>query len=184
MTIKEFYKIQLYITAAATFAIWLLLIWEYTHGGVLSHHVLQREDLPAFSNWWGGLLIPLLTWFLLHRIQKRISIDSENIRVSKTIIYAFIAALTFGILLSLFFTWGYSEISFYMVISLFLLAFFFPIYRAECFLGFVLGMTFTFGGVLPLLIISIFSVIGAVLFLIVRPAILFVVARVKNLVRS
>ncbi|MFM2358483.1 MAG: hypothetical protein RLY16_476, partial [Bacteroidota bacterium] len=182
MTIKEFYKIQLYVTAAATVAIWLLLIWEYTHGGVLSHHVLQREDLPAFSNWWGGLLIPLLTWFLLQRIQKRISIDSENIRVSKTIIYTFIAALTFGILLSLFFTWGYIEIPFYMVISLFLLAFFFPIYRAECFLGFVLGMTFTFGGVLPLLIISIFSVIGTLLFHLIRPAILFVITTIKNLV--
>jgi hypothetical protein len=167
-----------------TIAIWSLLIWNYFHGGVPSHHLLQREDLPEFSNWWGGLLIPLLTWFLLYRIQVRISNKSAGFKVSKNILYAFVGALSFGILLSVFFTLGNTEMPFYMVISLFFIAVIFPIYRAECFLGFVLGMTFTFGGVLPVIVISILSLIGAVLFLIVRPGILFVTSKIAFLFSS
>jgi prepilin signal peptidase PulO-like enzyme (type II secretory pathway) len=95
----------------------------------------------------GGILIPLLTWFLLYRIQKRIRNNSTVSKFPVNILYAFIAALSFGLLLSVFFTLGYSEIPFYMIVSLLVLAIFLPIYKAECFLGFVLGMTFTLVGV-------------------------------------
>lgn len=37
-----------------------------------AYQLLAREDLPSFSNWWGGLLVPLLAWFLSYRVQKRI----------------------------------------------------------------------------------------------------------------
>jgi hypothetical protein len=47
------------------------LAWEYTHGGFQSHHILRRKDLPKLQNWWGGIMLPVLTWFLLNRIQKR-----------------------------------------------------------------------------------------------------------------
>ncbi len=33
---------------------------EYFNGGVVSHNLLAREDLPAISNWWGLLTVPLL----------------------------------------------------------------------------------------------------------------------------
>ena len=184
MDVKEFNRTQLYITAIVTIAIWSLLIWDYFHGGVPSHHLLQQEDLPGFSNWWGGILIPLLTWFLLYRIQKRNGANSEGFLFSKNVRYAFIGALFFGILLSVFFTLGNTEMPFYMIIALFFTALFLPIYRAEYFLGFVIGMTFTFGGVLPLIIISIFSLIGAVLFLIVRPGILFIASKIAFLISS
>lgn len=184
MTQKEFFKIRLYFTAIITVAIWSLLIWDHFHGGVPSHHMLQREDLPEFSNWLGGILIPLLTWFLLYRVQKRISSDSTVFKFSVNILYAFIGTLSFGILLSVFFTLGYSEIPFYMIVSLLVLALFLPIYRAECFLGFVIGMIFTFGGVLPIGIISIISSIGAVLYLIVRSGVLFFTARITYLISS
>lgn len=90
-------------------------------------------------------MIPSLTWYLLNRIQKRIFISSKEIRFSKTILYAFIGALLFGILLSVFFTLGNTEMPFYMVIALFFTALFLPIYKAECFPGFVMGMTFIQG---------------------------------------
>ena len=184
MTTKEFFKIRLYLIIIITAAIWLLLIWDHFHGGVPSHHLLQQKDLPKFSNWLGGILIPALTWFLLYRIQRRISNKSTVFNFSVNIIYAFIGALSFGILLSVFFTLNYTEIPFYLIVTLLLLAFFLPIYRAECFLGFVIGMTFTFGGVLPILIISILSLIGALLYLIIRPGILFLISRVTNLIYS
>ena len=84
MSEKVFFKTSLYFTGIVTIAIWSLLAWNHYHGGVPSHHILHREDLPAISNWWGGLLLPLLTWFLLYRIQKRLMRDNvEKSKVSK-----------------------------------------------------------------------------------------------------
>jgi MFS family permease len=184
MTDSDFFKARLYFTIIVTIAIWLLLIWDYYHDGVPTHHLLQQEDLPGFSNWLGGILIPLLTWFLLHRIHKRISNNTTVVKFPSTIVYTFLGALTFGILLSVFFTLQYSDLPFYMIVSLVLLALFYPIYRAECFLGFVIGMLFTFGGVLPIIIITILSLIGVFLYRIVRPGMLFIASKISYLITS
>lgn len=176
MSETRFFKFRLYFTAIVTIAICSLLAWNYYHGGVPSHHLLAREDLPKISNWWGGPLLPLLTWFLLYRTQKRMTVCT-NYKVHgssfflKTI-FMFIGALLFGILLSFFFSVGYTEIPFYMLVGLFILALFIPIYQAECLLGFVIGMTFTFGAILPTGFGSILALIGIVIYLGVRPAIL------------
>lgn len=176
MNENTFFKTRLYFTGAVTLAIWSLLAWNHFHGGVPVHNILARKDMPSISNWWGGLLLPLLTWFLLYRIQKRITHNhDENSKTSgvpENIVYGFTGSLVFGILLSAFYTLGYKDIPGYMVNSIFLLALFFPIYRSEYLLGFVIGMTFTFGAVLPTGIGSIFALIGAVLFLFVRTLLL------------
>jgi hypothetical protein len=188
MNEKIFFKIRLYFTGIVSIAIWSLLTWDYYHGGVPSHHILHREDLPSFSNWWAGLLLPLLTWFLLYRVQKRIGSNKEKnsqlLNIPINIIYGFISALLFGIVLSIFFSLGSEEVPFYMMMGLFAAALFFPIYRSECFLGLVIGMTFTFGGVLPIGIVSILALIGAVLYRIIRPAILFVSTKLINLITT
>ena len=165
---------------------WSLLAWNHYHGGVPSHHLLAREDLPAISNWWGGILIPLLTWFLLFRIQKRIiRSNGEKTKVSSSLIfYRFAGSLFFGILLSAFFTFGYTDIPGYMLIGLFVLALFIPIYRAECLLGFVLGMTFTFGAVLPTGIGSLLALVCALLYLCVRPMIIYVTSMFDRMLSS
>ncbi|MDI1255268.1 MAG: hypothetical protein PSV16_04125 [Flavobacterium sp.] len=184
MTEKYFLKIRIYFLSIITIANCSLLIWDYFHGGVPSHHLLQREDLPAFSNWLGGILIPLLVWFLLYRIQKRISNSSGISKDTINLLSAFLGALGFGILLSIFFTLGNTEIPFYLVVSLLFLALFLPIYRAEYFLGFVTGMIFTFGGILPIGIIAIISLIGAVLYRIVRPGIRYLTSKITSLATS
>lgn len=188
MTEEKLFKARIYFTGTIAIAIWLLLTWNYFNGGVPSHHILQRKDLPEISNWWGGLLLPLLTWFLLYRIQKRIRYanggNDEGLNISKNIIYAFLGALCFGIFLSVFFTFGFTDIPFYMFIGLLLLSLFLPVYRAECLLGFVIGMTFTFGGVLPVGIGSILLLISILIYKGVRPAILFVASGVIKSVTS
>ncbi len=186
MSKKMFFKTRLYITGVVSMAIWSLLAWNHYHGGVPSHHILARKDLPEVSNWWGGLLLPVLTWFLLYRVQKRLmktgDEKSQGSKFPVLTLYGFAGALLFGTLLSTFFTLGYAGIPGYMMMGLFILALFFPIYRAECILGFVVGMTFTFGAVLPTGIGSILALIGAVLYLIVRPAILYVASRLIRMV--
>ncbi|MGY2133037.1 hypothetical protein ACW9KT_12470 [Hymenobacter sp. HD11105] len=173
---KMLFKARLYFTGLITLAIWSLLIWGHYHGGVPSHHILARADMPEISNWWGGISIPLLTWFLLYRIETRINNNSHPSAFSLNIIYAFTAALLFGIVLSIFFTLGNPNIPGYMIIGAFVLALFLPIYRAECLLGFVIGMCYKFGGVLPIIAGSIILLIGAVLYLVVRPVFLYIVS--------
>jgi hypothetical protein len=176
-------KNRLYLTALVTMAILSLLIWNYFHGGVPSHHVLQRKDLPEISNWWGGILLPILTWFLLYRIQKRINKNENELISNKSTsaIYGFIGALLFGILLSTFFTLGNTEMPFYMLVGLLPLALFYPIFRSECLLGFVIGMTFTFGAVLPTGIGTILAILGAIVYLAIRPLLLFIIKKCTNL---
>jgi hypothetical protein len=185
---KFLFKIRLYVTGIITIGIWSLLLWNHYHGGVPSHHILAREDLPAISNWWGGFLLPLLTWFLLYRIQKRLMRNNaeglKGSQIGLNIFYGFTVALCFGIILSAFFTFGNTDIPGYMLIGLLVLALFLPVFRAECLLGFVMGMTFTFGAVLPTIIGSLLALIGALLFLLVRPAILYVASGFLRMVSS
>ncbi len=175
MSKNGFFNASLYYTGIVSIVIWSLLAWQHYHGGVPRHHILHREDLPSISNWWNGLLLPLLTWFLLYRIRNRlIRADIKNSQVSSrqtNILYGFAGALFFGILLSIIFTFGYSSILGYLIIGLLFLGLFLPIYRAECLLGFVIGMTFTFGTVLPTVFGSILVLLSAILFLYVRPAV-------------
>ena len=173
-----FPQFRLYFTGFISLAIWALLAWNYTHGGIPSHHVLAQEDLPEFSNLWGALLIPALTWFLLTRIQKRIPAGQIGLLgIPSNIVFGFLGALIYGILLATFFTLGNSDMSGLLFQGVFLLALFFPIYRSEYLLGFVLGMTYTFGAILPTGIGSIFALIGAVLYLGVRRGVLYVFSR-------
>lgn len=172
MNEKTFFKASLYFMVFVTIAMWSLLAWDYYHGGVPKHHILHREDLPAISNWWGALIIPLLTWLLLLRIKKRLVRDSVDRKDTQNVIYRFFSALFFGILLSVLFSLGYTDALGYLFIGVLLIALLFPIYMAECLLGFVIGMTFTFGAVLPTVFALILALVSAVLYLYVRPQLL------------
>lgn len=189
MNEQQLFRARLSITAVIAIGIWALLVWEHTDGGVASHHFLNRADMPAISNWWGGLLLPVLTWFLVGRIHHRgVRLRGERIGAAKYlpgVAAAFAGALLYGVLLSAFFTLEYSAFTSYMFQGLFLLALFLPVYRAEYVLGFVVGMTFTFGAVLPTVIGSLIAVMSAALFGYVRPIVFrvadrFVRARVST----
>lgn len=188
MNEKLFFKVRLYFTAIVTVAIFMLLFWNYFHEGVPSHHILNDKKLPEISNWWGGFLLPFLSWFLFYTLKKRVVViddESQNIqRFPANIIFAFISALIVGILLSVFFTLGYENFPAYILLIILVSGLFFPVYRAEYFLGFVIGMTFTFGPVLPAGIGFILALIGAFLYLGIRPVILYVVSRLLFVVVS
>lgn len=143
---------------------------QHVNGGVPAHHLLADPSLPALSNWWGLLTLPLLAWFLLGRIERR---RKANPLAAHGDFAAFTGALVFGAVLSLLFTAGQSSATETMVLSLGLLAVFYPIHRAACVLGFVVGMTWTFGAVLPMIAAAIFATAGAAIWYGVR----FVYAR-------
>jgi hypothetical protein len=181
MNQKLTFKTRIIYTGIVTILIWGHLAWDYFHEGVPTHHILHREDLPGISNWWGGIVLPLFTWFLLYLIQNNMNDnDKSNINSSPIqFLYRFLGALLFGILLSFFFTIG-SEIPGYMMIGIILLSFFIPLYRPEYLLGFVLGMTYTFGAILPIGIGIILTVIFIISFKIVRYGILHIVSKIRQ----
>lgn len=173
MSEQQFPRVRLYLTAVVMFAALAHLTWEQFTGGVASHHFLNRADMPAISNWWGALLLPVLTWFLTSRIQRRMAHHSGGNAAASTrpirVVAGFVGALLFAILLSVAFTNDYETMASYVFLSMFLLALLLPVYRAECVLGFVLGMTFVFGAVLPTVIAAILAAVSAAIHLAVRP---------------
>ncbi|WP_267220920.1 hypothetical protein [Dyella silvae] len=167
---RQFLRVRSAATACVAVAEWVFLTWQHFHGGVPSHHLLARADLPAISNWWGGLVLPLMTWFLVGRVHRRLASQAGS--SMRHALSGFIAALCFGVLLSVFFTLGNEQVTGAMFESLFLIALVVPIYRAEYLMGFVLGMAYTFGGVLPSIIGSVMALITMVIYRYIRAGLL------------
>lgn len=168
---RRFVRARVMATAVVAIAEWAFLAWQHVHGGVPSHHFLDRADMPTISNWWGGLVLPCMTCFLLARVQRRIASQVET--ATRDAVIGLVTALGFGVLLSVFFMRGDDQVTSVMFASLFVIALVVPIYRAECLLGFVLGMAYTFGGVLPSIIGSIVALIALVIHRCARAAFLF-----------
>jgi hypothetical protein len=160
MNQAAFKKIGLAIVATVSVGILALLIWEYFHGGVPSHSFMARKDMPSISNWWGGLLLPLLTYFSLYRLQKRLFLTDESTVVSpkqlQSVLFLFITGLLYAGAMAYCFVTDKEDINGILFQGLFFLALIFPLYRAEFFLGFVIGLTYTFGAILPTFIASVF----------------------------
>lgn len=173
MNQATFKKTGLTILALISISIWALLIWQHFHGGVPSHSFMARKDMPSISNWWGALLLPLLTYFSLYRVQKRLAKVEENSVIPtkqiQSTVLLFLLGLTYTGLMSYCFATDKSAINGVLFQGLFLLAALLPIYRAEFLLGFVIGMTYTFGAILPTFIGSVFVGISYIMHKLVYP---------------
>ena len=135
----------------------VFILWEHFNGGVITHHLLAREDLPGISNFWGLLSIPLLAWLTLSLINKQrdriIKSEPSNLEnYDKKTLKGFLAALLFGIIASLLWEFNLSNILQYFILAPILIAIFKPVHLPEYLLGFVIGMLFTFGGILPIIV--------------------------------
>ncbi|MCP1374412.1 hypothetical protein [Dyella lutea] len=168
---RRFARLRVAMTAVVALAEWIFLAWQHFHGGVPSHHFLDRADMPAISNGWGGLMLPGMTWFLLGRTHRRVV--AQDAAATRHALLGFAGALCFGVLLSIFFMRGDDRITGVMFESLFLVALVLPIHRAECLLGFVLGMAYVFGGVLPSIVGSVLALIALVIHRYIRTGLLF-----------
>ncbi|MEC5218822.1 hypothetical protein RCH09_003796 [Actimicrobium sp. GrIS 1.19] len=155
-------RTRLLLTVAVAFYEVLHLGWEYLHGGVMRHHLLQRSDWPAMSNWWGLVVLPVLAWLLIGRMQARGGSQSHAF-VARPIALRFLAALLYGAGFAASFAFGYEAVTSTLFFGLFVLAVTLPICSAEYLLGFVLGMTFIFGAVLPTMIACVFALLSSVL---------------------
>ncbi|WP_281540504.1 hypothetical protein [Maribacter aestuarii] len=158
---------RIFITAIFSIIIWGHVAWDYFHDGIPVHYILHDDSLPGIPNWWGALLFPFFTYFLLYRINVRI--DKTNSKESlQKIGLRFLGGLLFAVAIAVSFVNGI-EITDYIMAAVFILAFIFPLYKSEYFLGWVLGSAFTFGAVIPigfgsilcLLFFLIYKLVGA-----------------------
>jgi hypothetical protein len=178
MSTFHFQRLRIGWTGLVTVAELLHLAWEFTHGGVQSHHLLARPDLPAISNWWGLLLLPVLAWLLIGSLRNRVlaPVDGADkaLRIPGRIVAGFVGALGYALLLALAFTQGNEDLAGYLFLGLLLMAAVLPVYRAEYVLGLILGLTFTFGAILPSIIALIVAMLSTALQWLIRQLIRFV----------
>jgi hypothetical protein len=166
--------------------IWAHLGWDYVNEGVPSHTILIFESKPRISNWWGGTILPLLTWFLLHRIQRGLN-EKDDAGVKKGIrysVYGFLASLLFGILFPYFYLSGHSLSDSsnpeYLLLTLIVTSLFIPLYRAEYFLGLVIGMTYDLGPIIPVGIGVVLITLFAIPYKFFRPGMVYIVSLIRG----
>lgn len=183
-----FKKIRLYLMSAVMLFSLCHLCWEFFNGGVLSHHLLNRSDYPAISNWWEIVILPALAWFATTRIKRRITFQSDALssgeKIPNAILIGFFGMLIVSLLQSVAFEFGHPTITMYMALGVLLVGLLLPLYRAECVLGHVLGAAFTFGPVIPFIGILVIAAISAVSNLIVKPLLTRLWVYLKRFVTS
>ena len=136
--------------------------FEYVNGGVKTHHFLARGDLPGFSNWLGLLVLPLLGLVLAVRATSVHGGQASGI-LPPTLAAGAAGSLAYGAAMATAFHFGLEQVTFALFLGLFLCAIARPVYRVEYIFGFVVGMTVTFGSVIPLVIALGFATISFVL---------------------
>lgn len=155
MTSHPIDRLRVGLTVLVTTAIWSLLAWQHFHGGVPAHHLLDDPDLPRISNWFGGLLLPVLTWVLLGLSKRRVRATAAP--GIQSVVAGLAAGAAVGLAMSITFFGGHESITSYLFFGLLPLALVLPVHRPECLLGFVLSMSMGFGAVLPTLFGSIMA---------------------------
>jgi len=171
-------RLPWYVVAFAIVFATALLVWELTHGGVPSHHFLDRRDMPTVSNWWMLIALPVLGWLASRSVLRRAPVDPGALAKASA---AVVGASLVGVALSIAFvtTHGHGNASSYIFFAAILSGLVLPTYRAEYVFGFVLGMAFTFGAVLPTLAALFAGVISAIFHLLIRPAFAWAVRRAR-----
>ena len=145
-TMKMSGKNRMYFTLSVTLFVSLLLAGEFFTGGVVIHHLLAQADMPGISNWWGLLTLPLLAWLLFPMVDAQ----SGLFGFSAPTMMRFLGAAIYGAIMAASFELGFDDATGNFLLILIPVGIFYPLYRGEMVVGFVLGMTYTFGGVLPL----------------------------------
>lgn len=184
MQAVHFPRTRTTFVVALTLAYLSLLAWQHLNGGVPGHSFLARKDMPVISNWWGVLVIPVITTLLTGRAQARLTaLGRDHVGANaalRSMLLSFGGALLYGAVMALMFVSGQSDTTSLLFQALPVVGVILPVYRAEYVLGFVLGLTYTFGPVLPLVIASGVALVSVLLHAVLRPLFVRLVARVRR----
>jgi hypothetical protein len=178
MTDKSAYRLELSVVAFAVLFPAAYLAWQATHGGVVSHHLLDQRNLPALSNWWGLVVIPLVGALASWSAQRRAAINAAALTKAAA---ATVGAFLVGVALSVSFAVDSGgSASAYIFFAVLLSGVMLPTYRPEYVFGFAIGMSFVIGLVLPTIIALVAVAISAAFHFLVRPAFVWAVRRARG----
>lgn len=152
------------------------LAWEASHGGIQSHHLLNQADLPAVSNAWGLLLLPVLGWLAAYFVRRR---ASNSAHVPSRALAAFCGALVVALALSAAFRLELSNVTAGLFFAVLLSGVALRTYRAEYVFGFVLGMMFVFGSVLPTMAALMAGTVSVLTHFVVYPVVAALYKRLR-----
>lgn len=172
-------RTRILITTLVAVYVLCILILEHFRGGVISHHLLAREDMPKISNWWGILIVPLVSWVLLTLIQKGHKSSSKNKKlISQQEIYGFVGAFIFGIIITVLF-YNVPELLGYLLLITFVVSLLLPIYRPKYYLGFILSMSYGFGGIIPVMFGLVLMAVYMIEYRYIRKGLLYILNKIK-----
>ena len=144
---RIFSQSRLLLTAVVSFYTGVYLLWQHSTTGVPAHHLLHDPQLPAISNWWGLLILPLVTWCLTTLINKR-----YGLYYPKKVWLQLGAASLYALTMTLLFYAGYmSLVSLLAVPFILFVSLFFPVYQAPFLLAYVVVSSAGFGAFIPTL---------------------------------
>ncbi|MDT0607130.1 hypothetical protein [Croceitalea rosinachiae] len=141
-------RLRILITVLVTILVWIDIGWDYFHGGIPTHYLFHNQDMPGIPNWLGGIVLPIFIYYLLFRIYRRVN-RSEGKESLKLVALRFLAGLLFALTISVCFMNEIMIVDYIMGV-IFIMAFIFPLYKSEYYLGWVLGASFTFGAIIPI----------------------------------
>jgi len=177
MTHRRTYRLEFYVVAFALLFASAYLAWQDTHGGVVTHHLLDKRSLPGFSNWWGLAIIPSIGWLASWSVQRRAAVDATALAKASA---ATVGALLVGVALSISFALERNgNATLYIFLAALASGLALPTYRAEYVFGFAIGMSVVFGLVLPSILALVAVAISAAFHFLVRPAFVWTVRRVR-----
>ncbi len=123
--------------------------WEWSQGGIRSHHFLADPSMPAISNAWGLLWLPLLAFLYAPSIRRRAIGAGHSARWRPSIVAGLIGGLVVGGSVASFIMYGPDIDGSWILGGLLALSLAFPVWRGETVLGFITGMMVGVGAILP-----------------------------------
>jgi hypothetical protein len=154
------YRVSLWLPLVALLLAAMHLTIEYFSGGVQSHHLFNDATLPAISNWFDLVSLPLLGLALATYAQRQPAHIARLATVPISLLPGLIGAACYGAVFAASFALGYMALTKLLFFALLPCALLLPLYRLHYISGFVLAMTFTFGGILPLLIAAALALLS------------------------
>ncbi|MCG7537681.1 hypothetical protein [Pseudoalteromonas sp. OOF1S-7] len=153
------------------------LIWEHFNGGVVTHHLLMRADLPGISNWWGLLILPALVLVTGMHVQARLTAHAQDetarLKIWHNVQLGFCILLLFSLCQAIVFSLGWHDLAKYMLLGLLITALFVPLHRMEYILGYVLGACLLSGPAMPFVGVLLFTLVSVVSHFAIKPLIVY-----------
>lgn len=151
---------RLRLAAVAVGLVALHLGGDWSQGGIASHHFLADPSMPAISNAWGLLWLPLLAVLYAPSIRRRAIGTGLRPRWRPSMVAGLLGGFAAGGAIAAFVVVRPDIDGTWVLGSLLALSLAFPVWRGEIVLGFLAGAMVAIGTILPSIFAFAFAAIS------------------------